>query len=94
MFLGILAQEEDVPPPLFSFVVACICDMVNVNFSKEKSDPGCAIPSPVSSSCMVNKQFAKSYVTAECSWDFWQLHEIVIVLLMSQFCSSWDVCPW
>lgn len=40
---------------------------------------------------MVNKQFAKSYVTAECSWDFWQLHEIVIVLLMSQLCSSWDV---
>lgn len=94
MFLGILAQEEDVPPPLFSFVVACIYDMVNVNCSKEKSDPGCAIPSPVCSSCMVNKQFAKSYVTAECSWDFWQLHEIVIVLLMSQLCSSWDVCPW
>ena len=93
MFLGILAQEEDVPPP-FLFCCLCIYDMVNVNCSKEKSDPGCAIPSPVSSSCMVNKQFAKSYVTAECSWDFWQLHEIFIVLLMSQLCSSWDVCPW
>lgn len=81
-------------PLLFSFVVACICDIVNANCSKEKSGLGCAIPSPVCSSCMVNKQIAKSYVTAECSWDFWQLHEIIIVLLMSQPCSSWDVYPW